>query len=236
MRQFYKHIFIAFFLISFLSTVQVNAQTEEEDNSNGQSYLTVNVFSPMTFTAPRWRVGYIHAINKKWKVGLDVGYGARSISFSDFDNRIEDEYRLWEVRPEVYFIVNPKRRTQKYFSIELFYINHSDIIYDDEYYPGHGVTIGFDSAQYERQKYGIHFKFGLFIHPTKRLGINVYAGVGLRIRTNTYSEISNPMNIEDDNDDGYPFARSYKDVAGTEVAPNISLGVKLFLKLKKDTQ
>jgi len=120
---------IAYLLL--LLPIGICAQTKKDIEPKNESYITTDLFSPFYFQGntngfsnngtPRWRIGYIKNLNPKSKIGIDIGYGNASSSIIEtFDN-----YSLWEIRPEYYHIINPKRKTLKYFSLELFlYVIH----------------------------------------------------------------------------------------------------------------
>ena len=223
-------IVILLFFISCFNLI--NAQSNIEENSNNKSYLTLNLLTETNALNPRWRVGYIRVLNAKWKIGLDAGFGNRSVSFSDFGGAIEKKYQLWEIRPELYYIINPKRETKKYFSLELFYINHKDVFSNGHYYPGNGELLSYDKADYHREKYGFNLKYGFIIYSRTRLGFNIYTGLGLRIRTNTFSNITNPASAYFGPEYGIIGIDNYKNVAGSFVGLNYSFGFKLYYTLK----
>jgi len=217
-----------------LSIVNGNAQIRDiQETSNENSYFTINLLSSLNTLNPRWRIGYIENINKKWKVGLDFGYGNRSLSFSDFGDKIGKDYQIWELRPELYYIIDPQRKTKKYFSLELFYINHKDIFYNHHYFPVSGESISYDKSDFKRQKYGLNLKYGFIIYSKKRLGLNLYTGLGMRIRKNTFSNVINPNIVDLGPERGDMFGfDNYKNVKGTVFGANFSFGIKLYYRLK----
>ncbi len=225
---------ITILLILILSMVKVNAQTDEIKNlGNNNSYFTINLLSSINTFSPRWRIGYIRNINKKWKAGLDIGYGNRNLSFSDFGDKIGKDYQIWELRPELYYIINPARKTKKYFSVELFYINHKDVFYEDHYFPIDKESMSYDKSDFNRQKYGLNLKYGFIIYSKKRLGINLYTGLGMRVRKNTFSNVINPnfIDLGAEGQDMFGFD-NYKNEEGTAFGPNFSFGFKLYYKIK----
>lgn len=217
MKNTISHL-IGMLIVLILKTSGLNAQTSDSIKYQvlkENSYITFNILSPVDQLVPRWRIGYIKSINPNWKAGIELGYGNKTLAFADFDNENGDDYQLWEIRPELYCVLNPLKRTQKYVSTELFYINHTDVFYN---------KIGYDRADYSRQKYGFHLKYGLIIPIAKHFGLNIYTGLGLRIRSNSYTNIVNPT-FEPDHRDFY--IGSYKDFEGVKTGVDFSLGVKL---------
>ena len=219
------------FLLYCLSIEISNAQNDEisEPNEyNNNSYLTLNLLSSASPTAPRWRVGYIKNINERLKIGIDAGYGNHNIIYYD----LGDNYELWEIRLELYYFLKNKRKTKKYLSAEIFYINHTDIFTDGHYFSEDGQSISYDEANYQRQKYGLNFKYGFLFHSKKRIGFNLYTGLGLRIRNNTFSNITNPEIVDLGLEGGDMFGfDNYKNIEGTEIAPNFVLGFKIYYRL-----
>lgn len=220
-------ITIIFFSSSLLSSSQNNPQ---EKTPSEISYITLNILSQLNFYSPRWRVGYIRNINPKWKAGLDFGYGNRNLSV--FQEDVGDDYQLWEVRPELYYIINPKRKTDKYFSFEIYYISHKDTYYDGHYFPIKGESMSYNKIDFHRQKYGFNLKYGFIIYSRNKIGFNIYTGLGLRIRNNSFSNSINPEIVDLGPEGGDMFGfYNFKNVEGIVVGPNFSFGVKLYFKL-----
>ncbi|MCB0467567.1 MAG: DUF3575 domain-containing protein [Aequorivita sp.] len=230
-RMSFKAPIVLFFLLA-INTLQANAQTESVIDSNNDSYITMNIFSPISVqNMSRWSVGYIQGINEKWKAGIDFGYGNETVSPFNFGHIDNKNYQLWEVRPELYYILDPARKTKKYFSTELFYINHSSIFRDGEYYTESDGKMAFDKLDYKREKYGFNLKYGFIIPFGKKLGMNVFTGAGLRIREVRFSNIVNPRIEDEEPDDDYFGANKHTTREGVAFGANFSLGCKLYFGL-----
>ncbi|MDP6921874.1 MAG: hypothetical protein QGH06_02765 [Lutibacter sp.] len=197
------------------------------------SYISLNALTFLNTYNQRWRVGYIQQLKPRWKVGLDVGYGNRALCFGIYKDNVGKGYQLWEIRPELYYSLGSKGRYEQYLSLELFYIHHKEQISLESYQAKDGTSIRFDTANYFRQKYGYHLKYGLFRQSKKRLTINMYTGIGLRIRNNQYSEVLNPRDNVYEATCGWLFTENYKKVEGSALGVNVSLGLKLCYKLKQ---
>lgn len=226
-------------LIQFLSIEISNAQNGEVSKAgeyNNNSYLTINLLSSLSPIVPRWRVGYIKNINEMWKVGVDVGYGNPSLTYHNLGDNYEDNYELWEIRPEFYYFLKAKKKakiTYAYLSTELFYINHSDVFSNGHYFPMNGESFRYDQANFRRQKYGLNLKYGFFFYSKKRIGLNAYTGLGLRIRNNTFSEILNPTEVDLGPEGGDMFGfDAYKNMEGTNWSANFVFGFKLYYRLE----
>jgi len=232
MEVFQKRlILIPFFLIFIFSNAKISAQKDSIQNYK-ESYITVNILSHFNSFNPRWRFGYIKGINKNFKVGLDVGYGNKKVLFTDFNGSIGDNYRLLEIIPEFYYMTDYTTNSRLYVSLDMFYINHKDVFFNDSYLQKDGGEISYSRINYKREKYGFNMKFGAIIDLTNQLKLNIYAGLGLRVRKNIYTDIVNPSTTN--NDDFFFFwsaNSNYYYREGTRLGLNLPLGVKLLYKL-----
>ena len=227
----YLHkIFISLTLI--LCTLILNAQNSNSiENSSiiKESFITFDVFSSLNTFSPRWRVGYIKGINPKWKIGLNLGYGNKNISYTYFADKFEEDYELWEIRPELYFIIKQNQNSSTYGSVEIYYINHKDIFHDSNYRPVGGGYYSYEQADYLRQKYGFNFNIGKYIYLEKRFGLNVFTGLGLKIRNNSFSNIVDPAPQEPLDIDMYD-GNEYREKEGLDYGFNYSIGFKLLFR------
>ena len=235
-NKFMKKLLV---LIILLSTSAYSQEKEEFPYRNA-GFITFNILSPVNFDTPRYRFGYVHSFNEKIRVSLDVGYGSDAITYrgiNDFINSNRQDYSLFEIRPEVYYILNPTKPVQMHLGIEVFYINHNETILNNYYQViDTNEQVRYSQADINRQKYGSHLKFGAFIPfgRESKMGMNIYGGLGFRVRDNSFSNIQNPVDgggnfFDDDDDDGFtdPFFRFEGATTGLSVA----LGFKLFYRL-----
>ncbi len=223
-------IFIS--LAILLSTLTLNAQENvsiEDSPAKLESFFTFDVFSSLNTYSPRWRVGFIRDIDPKWKVGLNLGYGNKNISYTYFADKFEEDYKLWEIRPELYYVRKRSQKATTYASFELYYINHKDVFHNSSYIPVEGGCLSYDRADYLRQKYGFNVNIGTFSNLGRKLGLNFYTGIGLKIRNNSFSDIINPESTECLERDMYDDFE-YRQKEGLRAGFNFSIGLKLFLK------
>lgn len=204
-----------------------NNSNNENSFTTKESYITFDVFSSLNVFSPRWRVGYIKNINPKWKVGLNLGYGYKNISYTYFLDHFEENFKLWELRPEVYKVYKRNEKVVRYLSVELYYINHKDVFYDTYYYPKGGGEISYDKTDYKRDKYGFNFNVGEFVNIRKHFGLNIYAGMGLRMRHVSFTNIvdSRPSETFVDMFD----FNEYREKEGLDFGLSYSIGVKFLL-------
>ncbi|TMM59357.1 hypothetical protein FEE95_07965 [Maribacter algarum] len=213
-------------LLFLMGTGLFAQKSESKLSSNTNSYITASLWPIADLYAPRLRFGYTQHIAPHWKAGLDVGFGAKGTSFAS-DANIGVDYSLWEVRPEIHYIFNPEAKTLKYIAAELFYIDQDHVFINGNYSSENNGDIRFDRADFTRQKYGMHFKFGLFLDIGKHFGFNFFGGIGFRIANKQYSNVINPQA-----DDIFRewFAGPY-DNEGRDFLPNPSLGIKFYYKI-----
>ncbi|PHR10912.1 MAG: hypothetical protein COA40_12510 [Aequorivita sp.] len=217
-------------LLIFLIPLLSHSQTEKPEPkfpNVGNTYVTFNILTPFDPYTPRYRVGLIQSLNKSWSIGLDVGYGNEAITISNEGAGPGEDYRLYEIRSEIYHILNPTRRVNHYLSGEVFYINHSETFLDNSYETEQDEIIEYESVDYHRKKYGLHIKYGVFIPFGEHVGMNFYVGAGVRVRHN---EFSNVVVSEGWDDNEYLFDIGPRK-EGTQTAPNFALGIKFFCKL-----
>lgn len=224
-----KTLSIAFIIIMGLS---LQAQENNETSSQG-STLTFNLASPIVNYSPRWNIGYTRAINEKWLIGVELGYGNfdTSINFAIPKNRLKKDYKLWEIRPQLYYILNPNYKAKMYLSAELFYINHTDTFFNDSYSINNdSQNISYDKADYKRIKTGGNLNFGAFVNFSKHIGINPSIGLGVRNRNVSYSNVINAREtIFDDVDDHTLFyTDNYITDSGNEIGFNFALNLKVY--------
>ncbi|WP_299884203.1 hypothetical protein [uncultured Lacinutrix sp.] len=219
--------------ILFILTISISLLQAQEDNkTNSQgSMLTFNLVSPIIDYTPRWNIGYTKPLNEKWLIGLELGYGNHDITIVDY-NRIEKDYKLWEIRPQVYYILNPNYKMKMYLSAELFYINHTDTFFNENYnINNNSQNIRYDKADYKRIKTGGNLNFGAFINFSKYIGVNPSIGLGVRNRNVSYSNVVNPQETMFNDDDGDWFGtNNYIEDTGNNFNINFALNLKLYYR------
>ncbi len=225
-----KNIVTLFLILPIL----ICAQTKKDIQSKSESYITTDLISPFYFQGntsgfsdngtPRWRIGYIKNLNQKTKIGIDIGYGnANNSVIQTFDR-----YSLWEIRPEYYHIINPNRKTVKYISLELFYLNHKEEFENQSFFSEQNEYLTFDRADYNRQKIGLIPKFGMFIDLSNKIGINWYTGVGINYRINSYDNFINLRTRQFDED----HFSSYYGEEGNKIGLEFTIGLKIYCLMK----
>lgn len=192
MKLYYKFIILVF-LFTNLSLAQ------DKSNDAPKSIITINAFSPIVSYAPRWNLGYIRKIENRYWVGLELGYGNKdiSINFAEDGGWIESSYKIFEIKPELYYDLRPKSKLKHLLSLELQYLNHFDQFENNWYYDiKDNNYYKFDLADYKRIKYGININYNLIYNITKNLALMQKVGVGYRKREVQYSSLVNKVEDE----------------------------------------
>lgn len=153
------------------------------------AYTSYSVyFSTGPSNLTRWRLGYRHQLNERWAIGADLGYGNNIIAL-----RMEgDYYRLYELTPELQYLLQLGSRTQVYFSAQPFFLIHTETLYYDSVYVQGIGNVRFDSMDYKRTKYGLTVNYGFIFPLSSSMGFNVYVGGGIKRRENKYRSFVNP--------------------------------------------
>ena len=219
-----------FLIIVLLFPIGMLAQKNKDIEPRNESFITTDFIAPFyfhyqtNFSTPRWRIGYVRNINEKTKIGIDIGYGNANNSIIITG----DNYSLWEIRPEYFHIINPKRKTLKYFALEVFYIYQKEKFITQSFFNEQKEYLTFDRADYIRQKIGIIPKVGMFINLSNRIGLNLYTGVGIKYRINKYSNFVNLREREFDEEHFPPYFRN----AGNKIGVEFIFGMKLYYRIK----
>lgn len=232
-------------LLSFQLTI---SQEDLTKNERIEAYLTFDMFSAFVFENPRYTLGYIHPIHRRWLVGIDIGYSNLNFVPNYHKDKliIGNDYKIFEIRPKIYFKLKPSSKFQPYISGEFFYINHRDyFINDTEYLKGKRYIkienddtlppqyISYDGAEYFRQKTGVNFNIGLFLTLIDNVGMNIDAGIGIRNRNLQYRNVSNPTFFSPPENEGFKES-SLTYPIGNDLGANVSLNFKFFYKFTKN--
>lgn len=223
-----KNHIIVFTLFIVIISNGYGQKDVDSNQANTNSYLTFSPLSTLDFHAPRMRFGYVPHLADHWKLGLDLGLGS-GLGLLSNQRESKNDF-LWEVRPELYFILKPEARVIKYLSAEFFYIGQSSTLLNDSYEREDGMNLQYDQADYERQKYGMHLKFGLFLNAGRHWGFNFYGGIGFRLKTTSFRNVINAReNTTPDRGHGY---ETIYDAESSDFRPNPALGVKIYFGYK----
>lgn len=120
------------FAFWFISSAQEPTFVDTESTFRAITFDLLSPFYPKRLLSSgensphltRWRLGYVHQLNQRWAVGANFGYGNKSLAVF----REREDYRLYEFRPELFYLLLQKRKTRVYFSFQPFYIFHTETL------------------------------------------------------------------------------------------------------------
>lgn len=176
-----------------------NSIFSQEKTNDFKSIATFSIFSPTISYAPRWNLGFIRKIEKRYWIGLEIGYGNQnlSVNFAEEGGWIKNDYKIFEIKPEIYYDLRPKSNLKHLLSLELQYLIHSDKFNNSWYYDIENKTYyKYDLADYQRNKYGVNINYSLIYNITKKLALMQKTGIGFRQRNVKYSDIINKIEDE----------------------------------------
>lgn len=183
--------FILIVMVCLLCQQAIAQNTEDLKTHHG---ITFNPLAVFKARLPRYKVGYIRDINEHIKVGIDFGYGREHWFYLKDRYSVENDnsynYQLFEVRPEVFYILRPyNKKIHWYTSASLFYLHHTETYINSQFENYDRQETYYDKADYERTKYGFLLKMGFFTHVQSRLQINMSLGIGYKWRHTNFSNI-----------------------------------------------
>ncbi len=243
--KFHKLALLALF---FIANIPIVAQEEPNEPDINNTYITFDTFAAFGYWCPRYTLGYVTPIHRRWMVGLDAGYGNDHIiaTYLKNSNLIGNRYRVFELKPRIYFKLKPSGKSQSYVSLEFFYIKHKDhfinstdqlrekryVNLNDNQAADRGYgNLSYDEADYLRLKTGFNVNAGFFLNLSDNIGVNIDLGLGYRNRYLTYKNLENPSIFvpqENDRFTEYPLTVDL----GNAGAANLTLNIKLFYKFE----
>jgi hypothetical protein len=225
-----------FLLIVLLILFGSHSFAQEKIEREFNSIITFSSFSPIVNYAPRWNLGYIRKIDKRYWLGLELGYGSKDISvnFAEDGGWIKNDYKIFEIKPELYFDLRPNSKLKHLLSVEFQYVNHTDKFNNSWYFDLNDKTYyNYDFADYKRIKYGINVNYNLILNITKNLALMPKIGIGYRKRDVQYSNTVNRIEDEFFEEEGFVapdvngFLRDNGDIGGF----NFNLDLRIIYKL-----
>ncbi len=231
---------IKFAILSvFLAPVRSIAQKTEKKNFQVSTTLT-----SYYYYTPRLEFGFRKGLSDKMFYGLKLGYG-NDIIISGKRSPIflGHEYMSWSIRPFISYLVKSDDLKKSYLSFEVFYIYHQDFFHNESDYAKERMRLSrvvpqmlleYDSATYQRKKYGFNVKYGLQLEFSNRLGLDINSGLGVRVRDVKYSNVFNPVQIEPPVDSLLPSTghRNYIKEVGKNVRMNFVFDIELYYNIK----
>lgn len=188
--------------ILLILLVSCSLQAQETLHKNR---LTVGLINQIE-VAPRYNLGYFRDITEKISVGVTFGYGNYNIMYVQPAENTEN-YKLFEIRPEIMFFHRTTKKSPHYVSAEFFYINHTDR-FSKSYYYKNNRDVFFDQANYQRTKMGLNINYGIVVsfNKNKRFGMIPEMGLGYKIRNVKFSNIINEKVSESESEGCFPYS------------------------------
>ncbi len=177
-------IVFLFILLSF----KVFSQEKYSFHNNFVLYFTP---STLLDYHSRVRIGGVYIFKNNWALDLGLGAGSNSIQTLHTERGY---YFLYEVRPEIKFLSPYSENGYQYFSVELFYINMDKTILSSSYEKrGEEHLTKYSRAHLYKQKYGVHFKWGVSTTLWEDFFFDLYVGFGYAQREVVYRDVVNPQ-------------------------------------------
>ena len=225
-------------LIALLIFAFGTARGQDTLKAERTSIITLSLLTPTFSYAPRYNVGYMQKVAPRWWVGIEAGYGNRDITFgmaaSGGTDYIDNDYRFFEVRPEVYYSLRNHGKVKHLVSAEFFYINHTDHFTNGKYYGKDSYPeYRYDEADYKRIKTGLNINYSLFFYFSPRVGLIWKTGFGVKYRDVTYSNVDNARLVDNSSDDEiFDIFNTEKHIeqSGSQFGGNFNMDLKLFYK------
>lgn len=207
-------IFLSLLLFGFTF-----GQAQEES----KTIVTTGILTYVKFS-PSVNLGVMHKVGDRVWLGAEGGIGVKVNKFERGEN-----YRYYEIRPEVFYDLRPNTKLKHLVSAELFYIKHNET-FTNAKYNLNNETYRFDRADYERTKIGGNINYTLMYYFSDNFGVMQKVGLGVRNRNVEYSNVLGKAVSEFN---GYPPFNeigNYRYNAGSYTTVNFDLAFRLFYK------
>jgi len=219
-----------FRIVLLLIFIGTNLQAQD---SLQRHIISLNTISYLGSQVPRWTAGYTTKIADRWWAGTEIGYGTFWLSVHGRENDfLTRDYKLIEVRPQIYYDLRARGKLKHLLSAELFYINHTDRLRSDWYYgETAAVYYEYDAARYKRVKTGVNINLNTIYYLGKKFVLWQQIGAGIRNRKVSFSDLDNLRRSERFNDGeehfGWVGEYNYVREEGSSLRFNFNLELKL---------
>lgn len=218
-----KKLLIALVLLTSFFTGYGQDSTVVRPNN----FVTFGFSSYLYTLAPRFDLGYNRKISDRIWVGTSIGYGKQFLKNNEGPLFLtKKHYKLYEVRPEVYYDLRPDSKLKHLLSVEFFYIYHENMFQYSWYNSTDGNRYRFDQADFKRIKTGANINYSLLYYFNDRFGIIQKVGLGFRHRHVDFTNIENPSRAFEWNRNDLAYRRNEGSANGL----NLNLDFKLFYK------
>lgn len=222
---------IRFILITLVTLIFIQSIHSQEtiipEQRIGLHIMPLGIVDPYS----RFRFGIDYDGGKN--IGFSIDYGIGTYPFIKTSKTTSDgveefdEYSLFEIRPEVKFYVNRKKRSSWYFATEMFFVMKQKVYKNDYFYEeDSGNTIYYENANYNVKKMGLHLKAGVEIIAADIMKFDFYVGIGLADREKYYTEVVYDYEADIYSDNHSSLTTNYRK-EGKTIIPHLTGGIKI---------
>lgn len=180
-----------------LQSSQSYGQKKERDHS----IITISGLAPLR--DQRWNVGYMHKLNKRWWIGAEVAYGQKGMT--PYNLGFEGDFKVFEIKPELYYSLNPQSRLKHFISAEISYLNHRSERADDGYYDTAGQYYNYTAADFKRIRKALTINYSILLgRSSSWFGFMPKVGLGIAHRSISYHNVEGKT-LSDEPIDVLPF-------------------------------
>lgn len=200
--------------------LQQPVESQQYKQGNYHSILTVSGFAPLR--DQRWNAGYMHQLNKRWWIGTELAYGQKGMT--PYNLGFEGDFKIFEIKPELYYSLNPNSRLKHFISAEISYLNHRSERTDAGYYDHSGQYYNFTSADFKRIRKGLSINYSILLHrESSWFGFMPKIGIGIAHRSITYRNIEG-RDPSPEPLDAFPFFPQFdREQSGMRFMANIDM-------------
>lgn len=210
-----------------LAVLAFNFQASSQDDEfQDKLILTVAPLSVLDF-APRYRFGVEYTHEGRFSYLLDIGFGNQALNGYRVNSfKYADNYRLFEIRPQVKLNFGNFEFVSHYVAVEGFLIDMRATMHDGFFqdYPTN-TDIGFSSSNFHKVKMGGHLVAGERIVILNKMSIDFYFGVGAAHRFKDYYDTVDPVLISE-HDDNATIMMSYTSESCQYIG-HLTMGLKI---------
>lgn len=161
-------------------------QSERQNRERDQSIITVSGLAPLR--DQRWNIGYLHKLNKRWWIGAEMAYGQKGMT--PYNLGFEGDFKVFEIKPELYYSLNPQSRLKHFISAEFSYLNHTSLRTNDGYYDTNGQYYTYTAADFKRIRKALTINYSILLgRRSSWFGFMPKVGLGIAHRSISYDHV-----------------------------------------------
>jgi hypothetical protein len=225
---------LGIFCTCLLQLIPMITNSSDPKGIQLKNIISIHVITPFDPYFPRVQAGYYYGLTRNWFAGIELGYGDYGLLKTEIrDNfvSLNYDYRLWEMRLEVKYIIRSRNNLKPYLSTEIFYIHHTETLIDYGYYDLNSSYFSYNEINYLPQKMRVKLKTGILVRVTDHFALEPYLGAGVTGERNIHpksqkeSDASQPWYPYFD--EGIPMTWYVREYSGEGYNINLTIGVKI---------